>query len=174
MKKIVLLLFVVVFCASSAIAQPPKAKADYDSSKEQAALEKIMREHLERMSDKANSTGSGDENNIKGYVLSTQIRTFSGISENIKNEINEMKEQARLLIRTVATDIELTSGTSGVLIMDEKGKIRYKPDPSLPEELNSKRESLLRAQMDNNVSVRSATMAMKLLVEINNSFKERA
>ncbi|WPD22600.1 MAG: hypothetical protein SD837_20740 [Candidatus Electrothrix scaldis] len=178
MKQLILLLAGIILCLSNAIAQQhpdpaPDANSDYEQRARQA-LERITQEQIEKISDTANSTKSGDEHNIKGYVLSTHIRTFSDIPKNIDNEIKEIKEQARLLIRTVATDIEINGGKSGTLSIDKDGKVQYTPNPSLPEELNKKREKLLKAKLDNNVSIRSAAMALHLLVGINDSLKEQA
>ncbi|CAK8711018.1 hypothetical protein KKHLCK_00015 [Candidatus Electrothrix laxa] len=176
MKKIILLLLLsIAMCSSNVIAQPAITKKDHDQHDRQAEGAKMMRKHLEKISDVANSTGSGDEKNIKGYVVSNQVATFSNIPKRIDNEIKELKKQARSLIRTVAIDIELSGGKSGPLTMDEKGDVHYvPPDSPLPEEFNSKRESLLTAQLNNNVSIRSGAMAIQLLVEINNSLKKQA
>ncbi|MCI5137211.1 MAG: formylglycine-generating enzyme family protein, partial [Candidatus Electrothrix sp. AR1] len=135
----------------------------YEQSARQA-LERIIREQIEKISDIANSIDSSDENNIKGYVLSTQISTFSDIPENIDNEIKKIKEQVQLLIRTVAVDIEVNRGKSGILSIDENGKVQYEPNLSLPEELNKKRESFLKAKLKNNVSIRSTAMAIQLFL----------
>ncbi len=150
------------------------AKSDYEQ-KARDVLAKIVIEQIEQIKETANSTGSKNEKNLKGYVLSSQIRTFSDIPKNIDNEINIIKEQTRLLIKKIALDIEINrEGTSGVLSLDGNGHILYKPNPNLPEELNRKRKELLESGLKNNVSIRSASLALRLLVGINGQLVEQA
>jgi hypothetical protein len=133
------------------------------------ALKEISTEQLGKIETTANSTNSNNEENLKGFVLSTQIKTFSDIPKNIDMEIAEIKKETRLLIRQIALDIEMNDGNkSGALSLDEKGNVHYTPNPNLPDELNRKRKALLEGQVKNNVSIRSAYYALKLLGNINN------
>ena len=149
-------------------------KNDYEQ-KAREALSKIVSEQIEQIKETANTTGSKNEKNLKGYVLSSQIRTFSDIPKNIDGEINTIKTHIQLLIKQIALDIEINrEGASGVLSLDENGNISYKANPNLPEELNTKRKELLESGLKNNVSIRSASLALRLLVGINKQLVEQA
>jgi len=133
------------------------------------ALKEISTEQVEKIETTANSTNSKDTENLKGFVLSTQITTFSDIPKSIDAEIKQIKEETRLLIRQVALDIEMHKGNkSGSLSLDEKGNVHYEADPNLPDDLNKKRKEFLEANLKNNVSMRSAYLALSLLGSINN------
>jgi len=108
-------------------------------------------------------------------VLSTQIQAFSDIPKNIDSEISTIKKTTRLLIRQIATDIEMhNNNNSGALTLDERGNVQYTPNPNLPDDLNKKREELLEANLKNNVSIRSAYLAISLLGSINNEIISKA
>ncbi len=146
---------------------------DYET-KAQAALEHIVRQQIEQIKDKANSTESNHEHNIKDFVLSTHIRSFNDIGKHIDSEIKQQQTQIRLLIRRVATDIEVSGGNSGTLRIDDNGQIHYQGNPDIPKALNAKRKALIEANLQNNVSVRSAELAIKMLATINDNLKEQA
>jgi len=146
---------------------------DYET-KARTALEQIVQEQIFKIKDKANNTESNHEDNIKDFVLSTHIRSFNDIGKNIDTEIQQLQSQIRLLIRHVATDIEISGGNSGALQIDENGQIHYQSNPNIPKNLDQKRETLLKANLQNSVSVRSAILAIKMLATINDSLKEQA
>lgn len=138
------------------------------------ALKNITNDQIENISKIANSTQSANENNIKGTVLSVHIRTFSDIPKSIEKNIISLKNRTRLLIRHIATDIEINRGNSGNLKTDGKGNIIYIKNNSLPKDLSKKRESLFKAKLSNDVSVRSAILAIKLLSSTNDELKNAA
>lgn len=174
MKGIRFILCFMALIVNSAMAvAPDSAPEDYEE-KVRNALEQVVKKQIDELHDKANSTGSANEQNIEGTVLSTHIRNFSDIPKNIDDEIQQIREQIRKLIRLMATDIEIHAGNSGSLEIDAGGRIVYKPNPELPRALNEKRERLLRANMDNSVSVRSAALAVRLLAGINDQLKAQA
>lgn len=162
-------LLALIFVTTALFAED----SNYQQKAEQAAQE-LVQQQIQGIRKLANSTSSANEKNIEGYVLSTYIRGFTDISPNIDNEIQQMREQIRSIIRLVATDIEIHGGNSGTLILQENGRITYTPNPKLPEELNNRREQLLKANLNNSVSVRSASIAIKLLAGINNTLMEQA
>jgi hypothetical protein len=168
--KAFLFLLLVLLNISIGFTEPN----DSDKKKVEKALDSIVKKQLNRIRDKSNSSGSDDEKNINGYVLSSHIRSFSDIPKNIDHEIEEIKEQTRLLIRRMAMDIEVSGGDSGILTVSDDGEIHYEPNPKLPKNLNKKRESLLKANLKNSVSVRSAAMAIHLLANINEGLKSQA
>ena len=150
------------------------AKNDYQQ-KALSALEKITTSQIEKIQLTANSTSSKNEKNIKGFVLSTQIRSFSDIPKNIDMEIKSIKKDTRFLIRQIALDIEMNDGnSSGALSLDERGNVKYTPNKNLPDDLNKKREELLEANLKNNVSIRSAYLALSLLGSMNNEIIAKA
>jgi hypothetical protein len=139
------------------------------------ALKEITTEQIEEIEQTANNTNSKNTKNIKGFVLSTQIKSFSDISSSTDMEIEKMKEDVRLLIRQVALDIEMHKGEkSGALSLDKYGNVHYQEDPSLAESINKKRKQFLEANLKNNVSMRSAYIALSLLGNINNEIIEQA
>lgn len=151
-----------------------KAETQYEE-KARVALQQIATEQIIKIEQTSNTTSSKNEKNLKGFVLSTQIRTFSDIPKNIDQDILAIKKNTRLLIRQIATDIELhNNNNSGALSLDERGNVKYTPNPNLPDDLNKKREDLLEANLKNNVSVRSAYLALSLLGGINNEIIAKA
>jgi len=150
------------------------AEANDYEAKARAALQQIVQEQIADLKQTTNNTSSGNEDNIKGFVLTTHIRSFSDIPQNIDAEIKAIRERIRLLIRRVATDIEASGGNSGTLSLSEHGDIQYKSNPNLPTKLNQKRQQLMQANLKNSVSVRSAVLAINMLVGINDSLKQRA
>ncbi len=137
------------------------------------AMKRISTEQLEKIREKTNTTKSNHEHNMEGFVLSTHIQSFSDIGKDIDIEVKYMKNQIQQLIKSMATDIEINKGKSGVLTY-EQGEIHYVPNPKLPQMLNDKREKLAKANVQNNVSIRSASMAFKLLSSINEELKKEA
>jgi hypothetical protein len=143
--------------------------------KAMAALKEIATSQVAKIEITANSTNSTNERNLKGFVLSTQIQTFSDIPKSIDRDIKQLKEETRFLIRQIALDIELhKNNASGALGVDEQGNLTYKADPGLPADLNKKREALLESSAKMNVSVRSAYLALKLLADMNNEIIKQA
>ncbi len=133
------------------------------------ALKEIATQQVDKIEMTANNTHSKNEKNLKGFVLSTQIKTFSDIPKNIEYEVSSMKEETRLLIRQIALDIEAQKeNKSGALTLDEEGHLHYEPNPNLPDDLNKKRKELLEADLKNSISVRSAYLALNLLASVNN------
>lgn len=166
MKFFLISLFLITMNIDS-FAETIQPLSSYEL-KAREALESIVKDQVVRIEEKTNSTGSANEENIKGFVLSTHIRSFEDIPVSIDREIQKIKNETRLLIRHIATDIELNGrNTSGSLIVDDKGNINYQPNSKLPEKLNKKREKLLKAGLKNSVSVRSAAMAFQLLANVN-------
>jgi hypothetical protein len=148
-------------------------ESDYEK-KARNALQKITTEQIENIKKQANSTNSGNEKNIKGFVLSSNIRDFKDISKNINRNINQIKRNIRSLIKAIALDIEINKGSSGSLSLDKDGNIKYKPSKNLPEKLDTKRKILLESNLDNSVSIKSASLAFQLLVSINDDLKQQA
>jgi hypothetical protein len=167
------ILFLVALLIGQVASAEETSTNEYEK-KAREALEEIVKEQAGRIKNIANSTTSGHEHNISGYVLSTHIRTFSDIPANIDNDIKEIKEQIHLLIKRVAIDIELSEGSSGSLSVDKRGNINYEPKVNLPQAVNDKRQRLLEANLKNSVSVRSAAMAIQLLASINDDLKIQA
>ncbi|GEM_PF-1705271 len=157
---------------SSAQTVPPALAAH--EQEQQQRLEKIVKNQIEDLKEKTNTTPSANKDNIKGFVLSTHLRSFKDIPANINAEIEGIRTEIRALIRVVAQDIELRGNSSGALRMDERGRIHYQESPNLPKELDDRREALLRANLQNNVSVRSAQLAIRLLSDFNNTFQTQA
>lgn len=165
--------FLLLIASGALSQQNASAKNPYEQQA-RTALERIVQEQIDKIEQKANSTKSADEKNMRGYVLSTHICTFSDIPQSIDQDIKMIREQIRLLIRQVATDIEISGGNSGTLSVDQHGRIKYISNPSLPRALNEKKEQLLKANLNNSVSVRSAAMAIRLLAGVNEGLKEQA
>jgi len=140
---------------------------NYDQ-KAMIALTKITTQELEKA-----IVDNGKIN--KDFIGNTKIRTFADIAKNNDAEIEYAKKEIKLLIGQIATDIELHNNSrSGTLSIDDKGNILYTPNPNLEADVNKKREQLLIANMKNNVSVRSAYMALSLLGSINNEIIAQA
>lgn len=160
MRKLILSMAVCATLLSAETAYVDKAME---------ALKEITTGQVDKIETTANSTGSKNEMNMKGFVLSTQIKTFSDIPHNTDKEIEQIKEDTQLLIRQVALDIEMNKeNKSGQLSLDDKGNLHYAPNPELPDDLNEKRKTLLEGNMKNNVSIRSASLALNLLASVNN------
>ena len=139
----------------------------YDQ-KAMVALTQIATQQLESVILK-----DGDQN--KDFLSKTKIRTFADIAKNTDQEIEATKKAIRTLIGEIATDIEINHNSkSGTLSIDDRGNISYKPNPNLTAEVNKKREILLKANVQNNVSVRSAYMALSLLGNVNNTIIDQA
>ena len=149
------------------------AETDYEK-KARDALKKITTEQIKKIKEQSNSTNSANEKNIKGFVLSTHIQNFSDIPKSIDSRIRKIKEDIRLLIKSIALDIEINRGSSGVLSVDDRGNIQYKANSNLPKNLNIKRKQLLESNLKNSVSIKSASLAFQLLVNINKDLKEKA
>jgi len=127
------------------------------------AAERIAREELDRLHRAVNSTGSNDERNIDGFVLSTEVRSFEDIPDSIDREIELIRNNIRSLIFQVATDIERTGSSPGVGY-DSQAGLRYQ---GLPAQAVEKYQSIVNAKEQNNVSVRSVQVAIQLLAAIN-------
>ena len=127
------------------------------------AAQRIAREELERLHEAVNSTDSGDERNIDGFVLSTEVRSFEDIPDSIDREIDLIRNNIRGLIFQVATDIERTAASPGASYDSETG-LRYQ---GLPAEAVAKYQNIVNAKELNNVSVRSVQVAIQLLATIN-------
>ncbi|EDN67544.1 hypothetical protein BGP_1956 [Beggiatoa sp. PS] len=140
-----------------------------ESSYEQKLIEKmktaeeIARKEIANLHKMANSTNSPDERNIRGFVLSTEVRTFKDIQKNVDQDISFIRQRIRTLIFHVATDIEL-SGKSGKVVIGPGGILGY---DDLPENTIKKYESLMEAKMKNNISIRSVHLAIQLLASLN-------
>jgi len=143
------------------------------TEKSKKALDGIVKKQIEKMSNLANSTKSANEDNVKGYVLSSHIRTFSDIDSHIKNEINSMRHEIKSLIIRVALEIEINNDSSGKLGIDDSGNVYYNSNKKLPKDTNDKQEKLLKANLQNSVSVRSIELAVRLLANINSELIEQ-
>lgn len=143
------------------------------TEKSKQALDGIVKKQIEKMSSLVNSTKSANEKNVKGYVLSSHIRTFSDIDSHIKNEINSMRHEIKSLIIRIASEIEVNNDSSGKLGIDDKGNIYYDSNKKLPKDSNDKQEKLLKANLQNSVSVRSIELAVRLLANINSELIEQ-
>jgi len=161
------LLFVILLCGMLF------AESTYEE-KAREALKKITTEQIDKIKQTSNSTKSKDEKNLKGFVLSTHIKNFSDIPKSIDRDILRIKKQTELLIKSIALDIEINRGSSSALILDDNGNVSYSPNSNLPENLNNKREELLRANLNNSISIKSVSLAFLLLVDINKEVMEKA
>jgi hypothetical protein len=137
------------------------------TEKSKKALDGIVKKQIEKMSNLANSTESANEKNVKGYVLSSHIRTFSDIDAHVKSEINSMRNEIKSLIIRIASEIEVNNDRSGKLDIDDRGNVYYHSNKKLPKDTNNKQEKLLKANLQNSVSVRSIELAVRLLANIN-------
>jgi len=187
MKQIVLATLLSFSLSSAAYSSPSdsntsikqgskkiSSESDYER-KARAALKKITTEQIEKIKEVANNTGSANEKNLKGFVLSTQISSFSDIPKNIDLEVESLKKQTQFLIRKIALDIEINRKSyRGVLTLDDNGQITYKSNTNLPKDLDRKRKDLLESNLKNSVSIRSASLALKLLAGINKDIIEKA
>lgn len=145
-----------------------KAETAY-VDKAMEALKEITSGQVDKIETIANTTESKNKNNKKGFVLSTQIKTFSDIPQNTDKEIERMKEEVQLLIRQVALDIQMSKeNKSGALSLDDKGNLHYVPNPNLDDDINQMRQTIREGTMKNLVSIRSASLALQLLVDVNN------
>jgi len=158
MWKVIISLFVVL--------QFGYAEKDF-TEKSKKALDGIVKKQIEKMSNLANSTKSANEKNVKGYVLSSHIRAFSDIDAHIKSEINSMREDIKGLIIRIASEIEVNNDSSGKLSIDDRGNVYYHSDKRLAKDIKDKEEKLLKANLQNSVSVRSIELAIRLLANIN-------
>lgn len=137
------------------------------TKKSKKALDAIVKNQIEKLSILANSTKSSNSKNVKGYVLSSHIQTFSDIENNVKNEIDTMRYNIKTLIIRIASEIEVKNDSSGRLSIDEEGNVNYFSNKKLPEDINDKQENLLKANLKNSISVRSIELAVRLLANIN-------
>lgn len=179
MKKVIVGLFLtLLFGASAAMANDNnRTKGNWLQSfqKQEPLLKKIISQQIAKINEKANNTNSKNEKNLKGFVLSTDIASFSDINPSIDLDIKTTKKEVAELIRLVATDIELNQKQyEGILTLKENGEVVYTPTKNLPEQLEKKREKLLEANMKNGVTVKSAVIALKMLSTINNGIIEKA
>lgn len=175
MWKMIISLFVVLqfsYAESDLSKLKFTAKQDF-TKKSKKALDEIVKKQIEKMNTLANSTNSANENNIKGFVLSSHIRTFSDIDTHIKNKINTMRNEIKDLIIRIALEIEINNDTSGKLGIDDRGNIYYQSNKNLPKNTNDKQEKLLKANLQNSVSVRSIELAVRLLANINSELIEQ-
>ncbi|MDM8545818.1 hypothetical protein QUF61_04950 [Candidatus Venteria ishoeyi] len=166
--------FLILLLTSSTLIISPLAQANSYAEQAEKRLENMVRNKIKELKGIANSTDSKHDDNIKPFVLSTHIRSFSDIPKAIDADIAEIRQTIRLLIRVVATDIEVSGGHSGALTLTDKGDIRYEKNPNLSDKLNEKREQLLKANLSNSVSVHSAALAIKMLTNINKTLKQQA
>jgi len=148
--------------------------ADEYEDKLEAAMAKIAAKQVNKITNTANDTNSSDEKNLKGFVLSTDIASFDDIGKNIDAQIQQMKEETKMLITQVALDMELHKDSSGILQLNDDGTILYTPKEGLPQTLNDKRKKLVEANLKNSVSIRSASLAFKLLSDLNEEIKQKA
>lgn len=132
--------------------------------------EKFARQKLDELHTVSNTTGSADEKNIKGFVLSTDVLTFKDIPDSVDKQILAIREYLRTLIYTVATDIEASSGQMTGTISVNRDGIQY----DLPENAIEKYRKIMEANEQNNVSVRSVNLAIQLLTSINHDLMREA
>ncbi len=164
MKKIMIVMLAALTLTTGMALGNPKPTEQAMEKLEIQVIKKI-----DHISKKANNTKSDNEKNLKGFVLSTQIKTFNDIQKNIDIEIEDMKSNMKLLIGEIALDIEIHGVNKiGSLNMDKMGRVFYIPNPNLPKKLNAKRKKLLAASLKNRVTVRSAYLALNLLANVNN------
>lgn len=169
---LMMILSTVIFKANFVCAQESKdEKTEYEKQLRERldAAEKIAREKLDDLYNSANSTDSADKRNIKGFVLSTEVRTFKDVPENVDKEISIIKENIRSLIFQVATDIETSGGCSGKMSVGVKG-ISYE----LPADAIKEYKDFMQAKEKNNVSLRSIYLAIQLLASINGQLMAEA
>lgn len=148
---------------------PKKPSLTYEDKLRQDA-QKVVREQLQALHDKTNTTDSPDKRNIKGFVLSTEVRSFREVPESIDQEIQAMRLSIRDLIFRVATDIE-QNGSSGKFSISDDGAISYE---ELPEDAVTEYKRLMEAKQQNNVAVRSVQLAIQMLSNINKSLMDEA
>jgi len=148
--------------------------ADEYDNKMKASLERIAYQEVQKIKELSNNTSSEDDNNIKGFVLSTHIASFTDIDKNIYAEIKQTKKEINLLIKIVAQDIEINKGTSGSLVLKNDGTVHYNPKSNLPKSLNNKRKILMESNLKNSVSIKSASLAFKLLADTNKRIRDKA
>ena len=158
MWKVIISLFIVL--------QFSYAEKEF-TKKSKKSLDAIVKNKIERISILANNTTSANEKNVKGYVLSSHIQTFFDIEDNIKYEIDTMRNNIKSLIIRIAAEIEVNNDSSGKLSIDEEGNVYYSSNKRLPKDTNDKQENLLKANLKNSISVRSIELAVRLLANIN-------
>lgn len=145
-----------------------KAISDYAETLRKQASE-VVQEQLQKLYDSAGNTGSPDKRNIKGFVTSTEVRTFKDIDANMVREIDAVLESIRALIFRVATDIE-QHGSSGTVRL-ESGQVIYE---DLPRDAVEEYKKLMEAKEKNNVSVRSIQLAIQMLSDLNKQIMAEA
>jgi hypothetical protein len=150
-------------------AQTKTSKSYEDELNEKSrALEKLTLEKVRAMYDVVNGTKSPDKRNVRGFVLSTEVRSFKDIPPEVDKQIAIIRENIKGLIRQVATDIEI-GGTSGKASI-QNGNIEYE----LPEGARKEYESLMNARQQNSVSVLSVKLAIEVLSKLNTALMEEA
>ncbi len=132
------------------------------------ALEKLVKESVTALNETANSTNSPDKRNFRGFVLSTEVRTFKDVPSEVDKKIAAIRESIKGLIRQVATDIEI-SGKSGTASVSSGG-IQYE----LPDDARKEYEALMSATHKNNVSVLSVKLAVEVLSKLNTTLMTEA
>lgn len=138
------------------------------------ALNNIVSEQIKKIHTQANAVRSTDANYVDGFTLSGDIVKFKDIPRKVDEQIILIQNQVYLLIKKVAIDIELHKSTSGTLTMNDKGEVLYIPNKNIPQQIDSKREDLLRANLKNSVSIRSAFLAFNLMSELNRELTDKA
>lgn len=168
-----LLLFKITLL-STFLLVVPSVQAEKTNSLTQAkyieGLSIVVKELLEQLHTKANSTNSPDKRNIKGFVLSTEVRSFRDIPINVDQEIQSLREDIRALIYKVATDIEL-GGNTGEIFVTPNGFVNYE---DLPKDAVDEYKRLMHAKQINNISVQSVSVAIQMLSNLNQQLMQEA
>jgi hypothetical protein len=154
----------IVYAQDSSVADQSDSEYEQRLRGMMGAAHKVATEKLGKLYDTTNSTKSPDERNIKGFVLSTDVRTFREIPEHVDREIAKIQESIRFIIFQVATDAEEYQGDTGTLVYNSLHGIGYK---NLPKDAIKKYKRLMEGKKKNNVSVRSVQIAIQLLASIN-------
>ncbi len=129
----------------------------------------IISKRIMNMSKAVNNTKSNDRRNLRGFVLSSQIETFSDVPKKIDQDIKRMKQEIKLLISKIALDIEAHGENKiGSIEVTKDGKVFYITDPNLNKVRNDDIKNFTTSSLKNRVSVRSAYLAIQLLTEVNN------
>jgi hypothetical protein len=143
--------------------------------KAKTAMRKIVKEQLERIEQLCDSNGSaGSEALQKGYILSTDILGLDTASDAVKQAIRNHERNSSELIALIALDTEIHDHFRTAFRMDKTRKAVYIPLKNLTLEQNAKREALMRAILQNNVSVKTVYLAVGLLGEINKELADEA
>ncbi len=154
---------------------PPPQKIEVYIHRAQLQTQKMIKARLKAIRKLANSTQSQHEKNISGFVLSTDIADFPDTPPKVSEQIAMIKEDMVMLFRLVALDIEMQRGYgAGVLTLDDKVNLIYRPNAKLPAQLNDKRERLLSVNLSNNVTIRSINMAIDCMLALNAALVEEA